>query len=92
MRIIVPFWFEESSHVVLLNQKRYRQTISDSYEILNRPSGLQFENHWLMQVGASPRTSNAMMSALRETFDDRHMSEKANFAWASRSPDMNPLD
>ena len=46
-----PSWIEESNNAVPVNQERYRQTIADLYEILNRRSGLQVENQWLMQDG-----------------------------------------
>ena len=42
--IIGPLWIEESDHAVPVNQERYRQTIGDFYEILNRRRGLQVEN------------------------------------------------
>ena len=82
--IIGPF--KESGHAVPVNHERYRQTIVDFYEILNRRSGLEVENRRLMQDRALPHTANAMMSALRESFADRLISKKANFAWTSRSP------
>ena len=86
-------YLKTSSHNPVTNPtKRYRQAIADSYEILNRHSGLEVENQWLMQDGAPPHTANATMSTLKETFGDRLISKKANFAWALRSPDMNPLD
>ena len=45
-------WIEESGHAVLVNQERHRQGIGDFYEILNRRSGLQVEDQWLMKDGS----------------------------------------
>ena len=86
-----PSWIEESNNAVPVNQERYRETIRDFCEILNRRSGLDVENQWLMQDRALPHTANATMSALRETFND-HLILKTNFAWAPSSPDMNLFD
>ena len=89
--IIGPLSIEKSGHAVPVNQERYRETIRDFCEILNRRSGLDVENQWLMQDRALPHTANATMSALRETFND-HLILKTNFAWAPSSPDMNLFD
>ena len=45
-----------------------------------------------MQDGATPHTTNAMMSALQDSFGTKIISKKRNFRWVPRSPDLNPLD
>ena len=92
--LIRPIWFqdEDSGETILVNQVRYRQTISRFKEILDGRTDLQFGRQWLMQDGATPHTTNEFMRSLKDYFGRRIILKKSDFSWAPGSPNLNPLD
>ena len=50
------------------------------------------ENYWFQQDGARVHTSYENLSFLKEKFHGRVISDKLDFYWPPKSPDLNPLD
>ena len=49
-------------------------------------------DEWFQQDGAKPHTSNATMAWLQTRFPNKLISDRSNFLWPPRSPDLSPLD
>ena len=47
---------------------------------------------WFMQDGATPHTTNLVISRLEEKSHDRVISIKRSMHWPAQSLDLNPLD
>ena len=54
--------------------------------------GMDRDQQWFQQDGATPHTSNVSLAWLREWFDDRLISRRCDVEWAAHSPDVNPPD
>ena len=50
------------------------------------------EQIWFMQDGARPHTTNDCLEFLQLKFQNRVISNRLDFFWPPKSPDLNPLD
>lgn len=89
--VIGPLWFEEDERSVPITKERYIEKIRTFQQALI-DRGINLEEQWLMQDGATPHTANLTMTFLNENFNGRLISKRSDFVWAPRSPDLNPLD
>ena len=85
-KVIGPFWIEGS-----MDQMVYRELLEDHVWPEVRHVATRQELWW-MQDGATCHTTNFNMEYLREKFQDRIISNKAEVRWPPCSPDCNPLD
>ena len=60
------------------------------WESLGRRRGLDQDEQWFLQDGATPHPSNVSLAWLTERFDDRLISRRCDLEWAAHSPDLNP--
>ena len=47
---------------------------------------------WFQQDGAPPHTSRMAMDWLNSRFQNQLISNKCEFSWPARSPDLSPVD
>ena len=57
---------------------------------LGRRRGIDRDEQWFRQDGATPHTTNDSLAWLRERFKDRLISRKCEIEWVAHSPDLNP--
>ena len=50
------------------------------------------DGQWFMQDGPKPHTTNDCLEFLQEKFQNRVVSNRLEFFWPAKSPDLNPLD
>lgn len=55
-------------------------------------SDLELDDIWFQQDGAPCHTANETLNLIRDKFDDRIISRRADVAWPPRSCDLTPLD
>ena len=55
---------------------------------LGRRRGIDRDEQWFRQDGATPLTTNDSLAWLRELFKDRLISRKCEIEWAAHSPDF----
>ena len=91
--IIGPFFFEDQDgHAETINSERYLCILNKKFVPALRTKGLSVDHIWFQQDGATPHTSSAVLDWINETFEDRVVSLKAQYAWHLHSPDLSPLD
>lgn len=54
--------------------------------------GIDVNDVWFQQDGATCHTSHATIDLLRQTFDDRLISRNGDVNWPARSCDLTPMD
>ena len=57
-----------------------------------RRKGFSLDHIWFQQNGATPHTTSAVFDWIKETFEDRVVSLKTQYAWTPHSPDLSLLD
>lgn len=89
--VIGPFFFEDDTGTaVTVNGDRYRRMISDwLWPIME---GMNIENCWLQQDGATCHTSRETLALLEEKFPHRIISLRSTQEWPARSCDLTPCD
>ena len=50
------------------------------------------KKYWFQQDGARVHTTNDCLAFLQDKFQGRVISNRLNFFWPAKSPDLNPLD
>ena len=92
--LVGPFFFEDERGVTqTVNAERYQKTaLQPFWRELVRRDGVDIEQQWMQQDGATPHTAGGSMTWLKEHFPDRLISLKAEVEWAPHSPDLSPLD
>lgn len=78
-----------------LNGNRYNNFIANDLPRLLEASNVNAQRQreiWLMQDGARPHRTDAVMRTIRGRFGERVISLGARIEWPPRSPDLNPLD
>lgn len=92
--LIGPFFFENERGVAqTINAERYVGTaLRPFWEELQRKNGVDVNEEWIQQDGATPHTAAASRAWLQERFPDRVISLKEEVEWAPHSPDLSPLD
>lgn len=89
--VIGPYFFQnEAGNSVTVNGARYRDMIRNF--LFHKLEGMDTQNMWFQQDGATSHTTKETIALLRERFGDRLISRNANITWPSRSCDLTPLD
>ena len=87
--VIGPFFFEEKGENATVNSERYIQLLKNKFMPALRRIGINIENMWFQQDGATPHT---VLSWLHETFGENLISFKTEKNRPPHSPDLNLLD
>jgi len=74
----------------MVNGERYRFMITDFF--VPQLNGVNVEELWFQQDGATCHTTRDTINLLQETFDERLISCKGPVHWSPRSCDITPLD
>jgi len=91
--IIGPFFFEDQDgHAETINSERYLCILKKKFVPALRRKGFSLDHIWFQQDGATPHTSSAVLDWIKDTFEDRVISLKTQYAWPPHSPDLSPLD
>ena len=89
--VIGPYFFEnEVGSTVTVNGLRYREMINDF--LWSELDGIDLDNVYFQQDGATCHTSNETIALLREKFPDRVISRRGDHNWPPRSCDLTPCD
>ena len=90
-KVIGPFFFEDAvtGTALTITKERYTEMLidifpDDSNDVTSRTI--------FMQDGAPAHTSRMAMDWLETRFQGKLISNKSDFIWPPRSPDLNPLD
>ena len=83
---IDPYFFEdEGGATVTVNGDTYR-TMKTNF-LVPTLDGIDVDNVWFQQDGATCHTSHATINLLRKTFDGRLISRSGDVNWPARSSD-----
>jgi hypothetical protein len=89
--IIGPFFFEnDAGNSVTVNGERYRAMITNF--LWPELDGMDVDDLWFQQDGATCHTAHATMALLSEKFPGRIISRNSEVNWPPRSCDLTPLD
>ena len=90
-KVFGPYFYEEedTGKATTVTKERYITMLS---EIFPEDSDENVCSLVFMQDGAPAHTSRVAMDWLKRRFGDRLISNKADFIWPARSPDLNPMD
>ena len=89
--IIGPYFFEnEAGNSVTVTRERYRAMITNF--LWPELNGMDVEDVWFQQGGATCHSANATMALLNEKFPGRIISRNSEVNWSPRSCDLTPLD
>ena len=88
-KLIGPYFLEnENGYAVTVNKERYIEML----EVLFPVSVPIESDEWFQQDGATCHTATVSLDFLRTRFGQRIISNKTDFTWPLRSPDLSPLD
>ena len=91
--LIGPFFFEdENENTVSVTSERYIDTALKPFWAALVRLGVDRDEEWFQQDGATPHTARASLDWLERHFPGRHISLKTDVPWAPHSPDLSPLD
>ena len=91
--IIGPLWFaDKNEQPQTVNRDHYVAVLRKFWASLGRRRGMDRDQQWFQQDGATPHNSNVSLAWLRERFDDKLISRRCDVEWAAHSPDLNPPD
>lgn len=89
--IIGPYVFkDDAGQNVTVNGERYRSMITDFF--VPQLNGVNVEQLWFQQDGATCHTAGDTIRLLQETFGERIISRNAAVNWPPRSCDITPMD
>lgn len=89
--VIGPFFFEnEAGNAVTVNGLRYRNMITEF--LWPQLEGLDLDDMWFQQDGATCHTAHETIDLLEEQFPDRIISRNSDVNWPPRSCDLTPCD
>ena len=89
--IIGPYFFEnEAGNSVTVTGKRYCAMITNL--LWPELNGMDVENVWFQQDGATCHSANATMALLIKKFPGRIISRNSEVNWPPRSCNLTPLD
>ena len=74
--VIGPFFFEEKGENATVSSERYIQLLKNRFMPALRKFGINIENMWFQQDGATPNTAKHVLSWLHETFGENFISFK----------------
>ncbi|CAH1955285.1 unnamed protein product [Acanthoscelides obtectus] len=85
------FFFENAAgDAVTVNSERYHVMIEDYF--LPQLEGMDMDDVYFQQDGATCHTTNVNIHRLQPFFGDRVISRRGNVPWPPRSCDLTPLD
>jgi inhibitor of nuclear factor kappa-B kinase subunit alpha len=90
--ILSVYWFkDENGNATNVNGESYGKMLNDHVfpRIKYKATRRQW---WFQQDGATPHCTTANIEMLQAKFQGRLISRRAEVAWPSCSPDLNPLD
>ena len=86
-KIFGPYFFENTEgDAVTVNKERYIEMLENLF-----PNSVD-RDEWFQQDGATCHTATASLDFLHARFGQRLISNKTDFNWPPRSPDLSPLD
>lgn len=89
--VIGPYFFRNNAgESVTVNGDRYRAMITDYF--VPELDGMNVDELWFQQDGATCHTAHVTIDLLKETFDERIISRNGPVNWPPRSCDLTPLD
>lgn len=89
--VIGPYFFENAAgNAVTVNGESYREMITNF--LWHELDGIDLENVWFQQDGATCHTANDTMVLLRDKFPGRIISRNGDVNWPPRSCDLTPPD
>ncbi|XP_073831484.1 uncharacterized protein [Musca autumnalis] len=89
--VIGPYFFRNNAgEAVTVNGDRYRAMITDYF--VSELDGMNVDELWFQQDGATCHTAHVTIDLLKETFDERIISRNGPVNWPPRSCDLTPLD
>ena len=88
--VIGPYFFEEEGQAVTVNGDRYRTMIREF--LWPHLDGMDTQELWFQQDGATCHASRETILLLRERFQDRVISRNSDHQWPPRSCDLTPCD
>ena len=90
-KVFGPFFYQDpdTGAPLTVTKERYTKMLM---EIFPEDSEEVSSNSIFMQDGAPAHTSRMSMEWLENRFPGRLLSNKSEFIWPPRSPDLNPLD
>ena len=74
--VIGLFFFEEKGEIATVNSERYIQLLKKKFRPALRRIGINIENVWFQQDGATPHTAKHALAWLHETFGENFTSFK----------------
>ena len=90
-KVFGPYFFEDSEtgSALTVTKERYTTMLMETFP----EDSEEANSHTIfMQDGAPAHTSRMAMEWLENRFPGRLISNKSDFIWPPRSPDLNPLD
>lgn len=89
--VIGPYFFEnEAGDAVTVTGERYRNMIMEF--LWPQLEGMEFEDMWFQQDGATSHTARETIALLSEKFPARLISRNGDQNWPPRSCDLTPCD
>ena len=90
-KVLGPFFYQDpdTGAPLTVTKERYTQMLM---EIFPEDCEEASSNSIFMQDGAPAHTSRMALDWLQNRFPGRLISNKSEFTWPPRSPDLNPLD
>lgn len=91
--IVGPYFFENNrENAVTVNSDRYVAMLREFLVPQLHQLGINRNDVWFQQDGATCHTSGQSMMVLRELFPGRLISRFGDVPWAARSPDLTSCD
>ncbi|XP_073819568.1 uncharacterized protein [Musca autumnalis] len=89
--VIGPYFFRNNvGEAVTVNGDRYRAMITDYF--VPELDGMNVDELWFQQDGATCHTAHVTIDLLKETFNECIISRNGPVNWPPRSCDLTPLD
>ena len=89
--LIGPYFFKNEAGVnVTVNGERYRTMINEYF--FRNMDGIDPDEMWMQQDGATCHTANETIELLQTRFGDKLISRNGLVNWPPRSCDLTPLD
>ena len=86
-------WFEDADgDAVTVVKEQYIVVLKNFWRTLGTRRGMNRDEQWFQQDGATPHTANITMEWLNHRFPDRLISRRREPQWSPHSPDLNPPD
>lgn len=90
--IIGPYFFEENGVTVTVTSDRYIHMVNNFFIPDLQRRGVDIQDLWFQQDGATAHTARASMAVLRHLFPNHLISRFGDILWPPRSPDLSMCD